>query len=907
MLVLIRKRSKLLVVWLERKLLISSCGGYAILLLNNGIRWVEDERISLNRVKNVELHHYSNDPIVVIQSVKDPERLESYSSSYEEVLLKLNTPERATAALIMLEQAVYAIKEAREQLVYNKIFPAIRAWVYSKSGQKEQEQEQEGNMNKMLSSIPIPSMDIVMLVAGTYGDVEPFISIGCRLIQDGHRVRIATHACYRHRVTSRGLGFAPLAGDPQMLSQIMVDSNGSVLPSSLAGLRRIGTNLAVIGDIIRSCKSALVPDPSLPGRSEETRFYPNAVISNPIVYGHFHVCEALGIPLHIMFPQPWQSTKAFPHALSGLSLTGGWSERNRLSYLSTERLVWLIMEGKINKLRQKDLGLRPLRYSRSFTYPNLLENVPFTNLWSPSLAPKPKDWNFATVKVAGFVLPEELASKTKTGTITSSFIEEEISSDSEGGTRAIINTFEAFVNIDPDRPPVFITFGSMNLSHAEEERLLGVILEGCSRGGVRVVVQSSTGFLNTHSVNAKSKSFSLFAKLVSACALRGHSCRMEPGKERWQFNDALLLCSPPENCKPIPHLHLFPHCAAVIHHGGSGTTHTGLLCGKPTFIIPFFGDQPFWGACVQRHGAGPPPVAVAELTSSKLHNSLRILLSSECQVEAKRLSESIKTEDGCASAVESFYSHLPLADMVCEVSLFLDHHKNQTKTKTRIASRYCLTCDLKMCHEALEAGGCIRLGHTIELSRLQPYGLKRTPEKSLRFDSRDYANITPVSVLSNSISVLEEEMEKKGGETEALRASRLMRVAHQNAILAKEMFLEICALAPEDDSKVGWWSLENLYLLRPIASLQGVLYPQQQQQQRQKKKLQSKMTVNALMASLERARGYIVDNGQKGDESALLATFQQAMMDEYSTSEPSEPCISFVNFVTSVLLNCSPL
>lgn len=46
----------------------------------------------------------------------------------------------------------------------------------------------------------------------------------------------------------------------------------------------------------------------------------------------------------------------------------------------------------------------------------------------------------------------------------------------------------------------------------------------------------------------------------------------------------------------VPHDWLFDKVAAVCHHGGAGTTAIGLRMGKPTIIVPFFGDQPFWGA-----------------------------------------------------------------------------------------------------------------------------------------------------------------------------------------------------------------------------------------------------------------------------------------------------------------------
>ena len=46
------------------------------------------------------------------------------------------------------------------------------------------------------------------------------------------------------------------------------------------------------------------------------------------------------------------------------------------------------------------------------------------------------------------------------------------------------------------------------------------------------------------------------------------------------------------NC---PHDWLFQRVSCVVHHGGAGTTAAGIALGKPTVVVPFFGDQPFWG------------------------------------------------------------------------------------------------------------------------------------------------------------------------------------------------------------------------------------------------------------------------------------------------------------------------
>lgn len=75
----------------------------------------------------------------------------------------------------------------------------------------------------------------------------------------------------------------------------------------------------------------------------------------------------------------------------------------------------------------------------------------------------------------------------------------------------------------------------------------------------------------------------------------------------------------------ISHSWLFPRMAAVVHHGGAGTTHAGLSAGVPSLGLPFFGDQAFWSQRVFGMGCGPRPVTQAKLTQTKLTDHLKSL------------------------------------------------------------------------------------------------------------------------------------------------------------------------------------------------------------------------------------------------------------------------------------------
>jgi sterol 3beta-glucosyltransferase len=101
-----------------------------------------------------------------------------------------------------------------------------------------------------------------------------------------------------------------------------------------------------------------------------------------------------------------------------------------------------------------------------------------------------------------------------------------------------------------------------------------------------------------------------------------------------------------------PHDRLFPAMAAVVHHGGAGTTAAGLRAGKPTVICPFLGDQPFWGHRVAALGAGPPPLAAPSLRADTLAAALtRALNERRWRDNAQRLAADIAGEDGIGAAV----------------------------------------------------------------------------------------------------------------------------------------------------------------------------------------------------------------------------------------------------------------
>ncbi|KAF9265967.1 glycosyltransferase family 1 protein [Marasmius fiardii PR-910] len=465
----------------------------------------------------------------------------------------------------------------------------------------------------------VPRMNIVVMIVGSRGDVQPYVALCKKLLEDGHRVRIATHGTFLSFVEDHQLEFFDIGGDPKDLMSYMVKNPGlipgveSLTNGDIPRKRKMLTEM--MDGCWRSCHS---PCPRT-GRT----FAADAIISNPPAFAHVHCAEALGIPLLMSFTMPWTPTTEFHHPLVNIQESNAKKGlTNYLSYALADILTWQGLGDIVNKFRS-NLNLKPLSLR---TGPSLVDTlkVPWTYCMSPALVPKPLDWK-NHIDVVGFYFLDLATSYTPPDDLS-----------------AFLAAGDA---------PVYIGFGSVVVDDAAT--MTRTVFEATKKAGVRALVSAGWGGLGGVTVPP-------------------HIFILENIPHDWLFDKERV--------------------SAVVHHGGAGTTAAGLAKGRPTVVVPFFGDQAFWGESyhafsfayplgggflmklicypgnmIYKAGAGPAPIHHKELDVDNLCNAIKFAVSPAAKEAAARMATQIREEDGVRAGVDSFYRHLPLKNMRCDL------------------------------------------------------------------------------------------------------------------------------------------------------------------------------------------------------------------------------------------------
>ncbi|RLL97413.1 hypothetical protein CFD26_102231 [Aspergillus turcosus] len=460
---------------------------------------------------------------------------------------------------------------------------------------------------------PFPlRLNIVIQVVGSRGDVQPFVALGLELKERGHRVRLATHMAFRDFVEDHGLEFFNIGGDPAELMAFMVKNPG-LMPGmktlrSGAIRRRRREMAAIFSGCWRSCFET--------GDGTGLHHVPEDPWSEVVDYRE----------------QPFVADAIIANPPSFAHLSCAEKLGVPLNLMFT--MPWTATQAFPHPLA----NVRPTRTKRSVA-------------------------NFASYAIVEMMLYEGL------GDLLNKFRKRELGLDPLDAIRGpgiaqklripftylwspalLPKPIDWLTNIDicgfsmlpapssftpPDDlvmfledgpPPIYVGFGSIVVDHPT--KLTKIVFEAIVKSGQRALVNKGWGNIGAGAAEIPKNVFMIGS---------------------------------------VPHDWLFKHVSCVVHHGGAGTTAAGLALGRPTIIIPFFGDQPFWGSIVYRAGAGPAPVPYKQLTPEKLADAINKALRPEMQEKAAEIGAKMRRENGVKCAVASFHRHLDLKTLRCSI------------------------------------------------------------------------------------------------------------------------------------------------------------------------------------------------------------------------------------------------
>ena len=100
----------------------------------------------------------------------------------------------------------------------------------------------------------------------------------------------------------------------------------------------------------------------------------------------------------------------------------------------------------------------------------------------------------------------------------------------------------------------------------------------------------------------------------------------------------------------VSHELLFPRVAAVVHHGGAGTTAAAARAGVPQVVTPMYGDQFYYASRVEHLGIGAT-TPFSSLTQESLARALRAALNSTVVARARAFAGEVRS-DGAAIAAQ---------------------------------------------------------------------------------------------------------------------------------------------------------------------------------------------------------------------------------------------------------------
>ncbi|MFD7978047.1 glycosyltransferase [Streptomyces sp. NPDC059071] len=283
-------------------------------------------------------------------------------------------------------------------------------------------------------------MRIVMMTAGSRGDVAPYTGLGAGLVRAGHEVTLATHGVFEPLVAGSGVRFRPLPVDPRAE---LHSARGRRLHDARSGAGKLVRLVSMARRAVAEMTAALVEA----AREGEVLLVGGAL--GPLGYA---LADGLSVPALGLHLQPLHPTGEFPAPVLGTRSLG--AVGNRLSGRAVMTSVELMFSDAVRSLPRR-YGLVAAGRSRGRRVRPVLHG------YSELVVPRPRDWP-AGLEVSGYWWPHE----------------------TPGGR--LPGELEDFLAAGP--PPVFVGLGSATVP--DPERVSRAIVTALRAAKVRGIVQS---------------------------------------------------------------------------------------------------------------------------------------------------------------------------------------------------------------------------------------------------------------------------------------------------------------------------------------------------------------------------------------------------------------------------------
>lgn len=388
---------------------------------------------------------------------------------------------------------------------------------------------------------PPPRLNIVIQVVGSRGDVQPFVALGKVLKNTyGHRVRLATHPTFKDFVQEHGLEFFSIGGDPTRLMAFMVKNPGLMPGFRSVASGDVGDRRRDVAEYIQGCwRSCYKADD---GNDDDLSEPFRNDTGSKSTANHFVADCIIANPpsfAHIHCAEklgiPLHIMFTMPY-----SPTQAFSHplANIQSSNADPQLTNYVSYAMIELLSWQGLGGIINRFRAK-----CLGLDPVSNIWAPGMLQRLKIPHTYCWSPALIPKPKDWGSHLS----ISGFCFLNLASNYTPAAG-----LQAFLDNGP--PPVYIGFGSIVLD--DPNAMTELIFEAARKTGQRVLLSKGWGGM---------------------------------GADELHIPDGVFMLG------NVPHDWLFKHVSCVVHHGGAGTTSAGISAGRPTLVVPFFGDQPFQG------------------------------------------------------------------------------------------------------------------------------------------------------------------------------------------------------------------------------------------------------------------------------------------------------------------------